>query len=64
MGGGGWKHSCQVAGGAALRWPAGEILEGNCWGELVEINRIIDVMNKTAILSVGLVRSALGKKIL
>jgi len=32
--------------------------------ELVEINPIIDVMNKTAILGVGLVGSALGKKIL
>jgi arginase len=32
--------------------------------ELVEINPIIDVMNKTAILGVGLVSSALGKKIL
>ncbi len=32
--------------------------------ELVEINPIIDVMNKTAILGVGLVASALGKKIL
>jgi len=32
--------------------------------ELVEINPITDVMNKTAILGVGLVSSALGKKIL
>jgi len=32
--------------------------------ELVEINPIIDVMNRTAILGVGLVSSALGKKIL
>jgi arginase len=32
--------------------------------ELVEINPIIDVMNKTAILGVGLISSALGKKIL
>ena len=32
--------------------------------ELVEINPILDVMNKTAILGVGLVGSALGKKIL
>jgi len=32
--------------------------------ELVEINPIIDVMNKTAVLGVGLVSSALGKKIL
>ncbi|MGH7867788.1 MAG: arginase, partial [Candidatus Dormibacteraceae bacterium] len=32
--------------------------------ELVEINPIIDTMNKTAILSVGLITSALGKKIL
>lgn len=32
--------------------------------ELVEINPIIDVMNKTAILGVGLAASALGKKIL
>ncbi|HUY12683.1 MAG TPA: arginase family protein, partial [Terriglobia bacterium] len=32
--------------------------------ELVEINPIIDTMNKTAILSVGLICSALGKKIL
>ncbi len=32
--------------------------------ELVEINPIIDVHNKTAILGVGLVSSALGKKIL
>jgi arginase len=32
--------------------------------ELVEINPIIDVMNKTAILGVGLTASALGKKIL
>ncbi len=32
--------------------------------ELVEINPIIDVMNKTAILGVGLASSALGKKIL
>ncbi len=32
--------------------------------ELVEINPIIDVHNKTAILGVGLVTSALGKKIL
>lgn len=32
--------------------------------ELVEINPIIDVMNKTAALGVGLVASALGKKIL
>jgi arginase len=32
--------------------------------ELVEINPIIDVMNKTAILGVGLVASAVGKKIL
>jgi len=30
----------------------------------VEINPIIDLMNKTAILGVGLVSSALGKKIL
>jgi arginase len=32
--------------------------------ELVEINPIIDTMNKTAILGVGLISSALGKKIL
>lgn len=32
--------------------------------ELVEINPIIDVMNKTAVLGVGLVASAVGKKIL
>lgn len=32
--------------------------------ELVEINPIIDVHNKTAVLGVGLVSSALGKKIL
>ena len=32
--------------------------------ELVEVNPILDVMNKTAILGVGLVSSALGKKIL
>jgi len=32
--------------------------------ELVEINPIIDILNKTAILGVGLVSSALGKKIL
>jgi arginase len=32
--------------------------------ELVEINPIIDVMNKTATLGVGLVASALGKRIL
>jgi arginase len=32
--------------------------------ELVEINPIIDIMNKTAILGVGLITSALGKKIL
>ncbi|MGH9447655.1 MAG: arginase [Terriglobia bacterium] len=32
--------------------------------ELVEINPIIDIMNKTAILGVGLISSALGKKIL
>jgi arginase len=32
--------------------------------ELVEINPIIDVMNKTAILGVGFAASALGKKIL
>lgn len=32
--------------------------------ELVEINPIIDVQNKTAVLGVGLVSSALGKKIL
>jgi arginase len=32
--------------------------------ELVEINPIIDVMNKTAILGVGFTASALGKKIL
>ncbi len=32
--------------------------------ELVEINPIIDMLNKTAILGVGLVSSALGKKIL
>ncbi len=32
--------------------------------ELVEINPIIDVMNRTAILGVGLISSALGKKIL
>jgi hypothetical protein len=31
---------------------------------LVEINPIIGVMNKTAILGVGLVASAVGKKIL
>ncbi|HEX5483234.1 MAG TPA: arginase [Terriglobia bacterium] len=32
--------------------------------EIVEINPIIDIMNKTAILGVGLITSALGKKIL
>ena len=32
--------------------------------ELVEINPIVDVQNKTAVLAVGLVASALGKKIL
>ena len=32
--------------------------------EVVEINPIIDIANKTAILAVGLVTSALGKKIL
>ncbi|MGH7940216.1 MAG: arginase, partial [Limisphaerales bacterium] len=32
--------------------------------ELVEVNPIIDIMNKTAILGVGLITSALGKKIL
>ena len=32
--------------------------------ELVEVNPIIDVQNQTAILGVGLVTSALGKKIL
>jgi len=32
--------------------------------DVVEINPIIDVLNKTAILGVGLVASALGKKIL
>ncbi|HEV2231841.1 MAG TPA: arginase [Terriglobia bacterium] len=32
--------------------------------EMVEINPIIDIANKTAILAVGLVTSALGKKIL
>jgi arginase len=32
--------------------------------ELVEVNPIIDVLNKTAILGVGLAASALGKKIL
>lgn len=32
--------------------------------ELVEINPIIDMLNKTAILGVGLISSALGKKIL
>jgi arginase len=32
--------------------------------ELVEINPIIDILNKTAILGVGLISSALGKKIL
>ena len=32
--------------------------------ELVEINPILDFMNKTAVLGVGLVGSALGKKIL
>jgi arginase family enzyme len=32
--------------------------------ELVEINPIIDLMNKTAMLGVGLAPSALGKKIL
>ena len=32
--------------------------------ELVEINPIIDVMNRTAILGVGLISSVLGKKIL
>jgi arginase len=32
--------------------------------ELVEVNPIIDTMNKTAILGVGLISSALGKKIL
>jgi len=32
--------------------------------ELVEINPIIDVMNKTAILGVGFTASAMGKRIL
>ena len=32
--------------------------------ELVEINPIIDILNKTATLGVGLVSSALGTKIL
>jgi arginase len=32
--------------------------------ELVEINPIIDVMNKTAIMGVGFTASALGKRIL
>jgi arginase len=32
--------------------------------EVVEVNPIIDVMNKTAVLAVGLLASALGKKIL
>lgn len=32
--------------------------------ELVEVNPIIDMLNKTAILGVGLISSALGKKIL
>jgi arginase len=32
--------------------------------ELVEVNPIIDIMNKTAVLGVGLISSALGKKIL
>jgi arginase len=32
--------------------------------EVVEVNPIIDVMNKTAVLGVGLLASALGKKIL
>lgn len=32
--------------------------------DLVEVNPIIDIMNKTAILAVGLISSALGKKIL
>ncbi|HZT68588.1 MAG TPA: arginase [Terriglobia bacterium] len=32
--------------------------------EMVEVNPIIDVLNKTAILAVGLAASALGKKIL
>jgi arginase len=32
--------------------------------EIVEVNPIIDVLNKTAILAVGLAASALGKKIL
>jgi arginase len=32
--------------------------------DLVEVNPIIDIMNKTAILGVGLISSALGKKIL
>jgi arginase len=32
--------------------------------DLVEINPIIDIMNRTAILGVGLITSALGKKIL
>ncbi|MGH9328502.1 MAG: arginase [Terriglobia bacterium] len=32
--------------------------------DLVEVNPIIDLMNKTAILGVGLITSALGKKIL
>ncbi|MGH9451450.1 MAG: arginase [Terriglobia bacterium] len=32
--------------------------------DLVEVNPIIDIMNKTAILGVGLIASALGKKIL
>ena len=32
--------------------------------EMVEINPILDAMNKTAVLGVGLAASALGKKIL
>jgi arginase len=32
--------------------------------ELVEINPIIDIMNKTAVLGVGFIASALGKRIL
>jgi arginase len=32
--------------------------------EIVEINPIIDMMNKTAVLAVGLATSALGKRIL
>jgi len=32
--------------------------------ELVEINPILDIMNKTGVLGVGLLSSALGKKIL